>query len=158
MHAAIPKLSQEVRNQIAGVVLFGDTRYSQESKKIRGLTEDKFKIFCNDGDQVCKGTLSITNAHFEYAPKVPAAVEFLTSAVAKVKPGIGGGASGGGSDMEGMDMAPAKPAKGTAKGSGGMSGSGGHSHGGRSVASRDGSSYIVDKYQGRADGTTFYQR
>jgi cutinase len=87
MHAAIPKLPQEVRNQIAGAVMFGDTKNAQEKGKIRGLDADKFKIFCEKNDGVCGGGLNVNAGHFAYAPKVSDAVSFLTSAVTKASKG-----------------------------------------------------------------------
>jgi hypothetical protein len=60
-----------------GVVLFGDTQAAQTGRKIQGLSSDAVKIYCNPGDGVCKGTLAITTAHFQYTPFVAPATEFL---------------------------------------------------------------------------------
>jgi cutinase len=87
MHAAIPKLSQEIRNQIAGAVMFGDTKNAQEKGKVRGLEADKFKIFCNSNDGVCGGGLNVNAGHFAYAPKVSDAVSFLSAAISKASKG-----------------------------------------------------------------------
>jgi cutinase len=100
MHAAIPKLPQEVRNQIAGAVMFGDTKNAQEKGKIRGLSDDKFRIYCNKDDGVCGGALLVNNGHFAYAPKVSEVVTFLKEAVAKA----GGVASAAGGDAKAKRM------------------------------------------------------
>jgi cutinase len=81
MHSAIPNLSAAVVSQIAGVVLFGDTRRTQTGGRISGLPASKLKIFCNTGDLVCDGTLVITEAHLKYASSVPAAMTFLTNGI-----------------------------------------------------------------------------
>ncbi|KAF2397500.1 cutinase-domain-containing protein [Trichodelitschia bisporula] len=133
MHAAIPQLKENVRQQIAAVVLFGDTRAKQTGRTIKGLDASKYKIFCNnDTDAVCKGTLSITQAHFGYAPFVPEATAFLKERIAAAK----GGSSI--SSAEGAASAPAPKApkapkaaspKASPKSMGGAMEGDGHSHG-----------------------------
>ena len=128
MHAAIPKLPQEVRNQIAGAVMFGDTKNAQEKGKVRGLDADKFKIFCNANDGVCGGGLNVNNGHFAYAPKVADAVSFLTAAVTKASKGAvagNGPPSSGGGESSGEEAPSAGKGAKAGKGKTGKGGKGG---------------------------------
>lgn len=81
IHAAFDDLSAAVKNQIAGVVLFGDTRNQQSGGTLPGYPANKLKIICNTGDLVCSGTLIITAAHLAYVPRVPEAVDFLSARI-----------------------------------------------------------------------------
>jgi cutinase len=63
------------------VVLFGDTQAAQTGRKIQGLSPEAVKIYCNAGDGVCKGTLAITQAHFQHTPFVAPAAEHLISRI-----------------------------------------------------------------------------
>ena len=58
----------EVENvdQVKGVVLFGYTKNRQNDEQIPGYPKEQTKIFCNTGDAVCEGTLSIQAPHFAY--------------------------------------------------------------------------------------------
>jgi cutinase len=84
-HEAIDGLSSSVKNQIAGVVTFGDTRNLQAHGQISGYPTDDLLIICNPGDLVCIGTLVITPAHVLYQPRVPEAVAFLSDKIGAVK-------------------------------------------------------------------------
>lgn len=66
MGNALTESSSTIQNQVAGAVLFGYTKNQQNGARIPGFPEDKTRIFCNDGDAVCTGSLTILPAHFEY--------------------------------------------------------------------------------------------
>jgi cutinase len=78
MAGAIPKLSQIIRDQVKGIVLFGYTQNAQNHGGIPKYPSDDLDVFCNPGDLVCTGTLTITPAHFLYVLQAAGpASEFL---------------------------------------------------------------------------------
>ncbi|KAF1811272.1 putative cutinase 3 [Eremomyces bilateralis CBS 781.70] len=97
MHNTISGLPPNIQEKIAGVVLFGDTRNEQDNGQIPNFPREKVKIFCNTGDLVCSGSLTITMSHFMYSGDVPDAVRFLSQQI-----GGGGGGSSGGSGLGGL--------------------------------------------------------
>jgi cutinase len=68
MSNSVSQLSSTVQDQIKGVVLFGYTKNKQNGGRIPNFPTDKTKVFCNTGDEVCNGSLTITAAHFGYGP------------------------------------------------------------------------------------------
>lgn len=88
-HRAIEELDAKVKEQIAGVVLYGDTQKQQDGDQIPNFPANKVKIICQTGDMVCLGTLVVLPAHLTYTARVDEAVEFLTqqikAAQAKIK-------------------------------------------------------------------------
>jgi cutinase len=94
MMNAVGKLPQNVKNRVAGVVLFGYTKNAQTRSSIPGYPKDRVKVFCSVGDGVCGGTLLVTIGHFSYLTdgSGPKATNFLVS---RINGGGGGGAIGG---------------------------------------------------------------
>jgi cutinase len=79
VHRAIENLPQSVKDAIDGVVTFGDTQNLQDLGRIPNFPREKLKVFCNVGDLVCVGTLTITAAHLTYGSDANAAADFLAT-------------------------------------------------------------------------------
>lgn len=66
-------------DQVVGAVLFGYTKNQQNGGVIPGYPAEKTKVFCNQADAVCYGTLFILPDHFLYfdvaANEAPAFLE-----------------------------------------------------------------------------------
>ncbi|KAI0130547.1 cutinase [Xylariales sp. AK1849] len=78
VHRSIEGASTAVVAKIAAAVTFGDTQKEQDGGKIPNIAVSKTKIYCNQGDDVCLGTLQITSAHLNYLSSVAPAVTFIT--------------------------------------------------------------------------------
>jgi cutinase len=72
-------LPDQVKDQIMGVVLYGDTRNQQDGGRIADFSTEKVHIICNEGGVVCEGQLIVAFQHLLYVDKVPGAVEWLMS-------------------------------------------------------------------------------
>ena len=59
-------MSDSIKDKIAGVVLFGYTKNKQNNGGIPDFPAAKTLVICANGDLVCKGTLTVTLAHFTY--------------------------------------------------------------------------------------------
>lgn len=64
--AAIRDASPDVKSKIAGVVLFGYTKNQQNDGGVPDFPTARVKVFCNQGDAVCNGSLAVTFAHLRY--------------------------------------------------------------------------------------------
>ncbi|KAK4147354.1 carbohydrate esterase [Dichotomopilus funicola] len=53
-------------DQVVGAVLFGYTKNQQNGGVIPGYPPERTKVFCNENDAVCHGTLFILPDHFLY--------------------------------------------------------------------------------------------
>lgn len=88
-HRAIEELDASVQDQVAGVVLYGDTQKQQDNNQIPNFPADKVKIICQTGDAVCRGQLVVLPAHLTYGSRADEGVEFLVQQVkgaqAKIK-------------------------------------------------------------------------
>jgi cutinase len=88
-HRAIEELDAGIQDQIAGVVLYGDTQKQQDNNQIPNFPADKVKIICQTGDAVCLGQLLVLPAHLTYGSRADEGVKFLVqqvkSAQAKIK-------------------------------------------------------------------------
>ncbi|KAF2036204.1 cutinase-domain-containing protein [Setomelanomma holmii] len=80
-HRAISTLPANVQDQIAGVVLYGDTQKQQDNNQIPNFPAAKTKIICQPGDAVCVGTLTILPAHLTYGQRADEGVDFLTTQI-----------------------------------------------------------------------------
>lgn len=80
---SVSELEPAIQDQVKGAVLFGYTKNKQNNEQIPNFPTDRTSIFCNEGDQVCEGTLILAPPHFAYtgAASGPAA-EFLLGQVA----------------------------------------------------------------------------
>jgi cutinase len=88
-HRAIEDLDQNVKDQIAGVVTWGDTQKLQDRDQIPNFPKDKLLIVCQPGDAVCLGTLSVLPAHLTYGTRANEGIKFLSDKIkatqAKIK-------------------------------------------------------------------------
>jgi cutinase len=84
-HRAIEGLPQNVKNRIAGVILYGDTKNKQDGGKIKNFPPEKVKIFCNPNDGVCGGALNVNAGHLAYNDKFKPGAEFIAARVKAMK-------------------------------------------------------------------------
>jgi cutinase len=66
MHNVVPLLSPEIKNQLAGGILWGDTKNKQLNGQIEGFPKEKLLILCTPDDGVCWGRLDVTAGHLAY--------------------------------------------------------------------------------------------
>ncbi|KAI1778743.1 carbohydrate esterase family 5 protein [Hypoxylon cercidicola] len=81
VHRSVEAASTRVKNRIYAAVTFGDTQKAQDDSRIPNFDASKTLILCHDGDEVCEGTLIITDAHHDYHDLSPEAVDFIVSKV-----------------------------------------------------------------------------
>ncbi|KAK4244995.1 carbohydrate esterase [Corynascus novoguineensis] len=85
MSNSISALPPAVQDKISGVVLFGYTKNAQNHGGIPNFPDEKLKVFCNQGDMVCTGSLVVTAAHFRYGTVAAGeAPEFLEQRIENV--------------------------------------------------------------------------
>ena len=81
-HRAIEDLSAAVKDQIAGVVTFGDTQNRADGGRIPNFPQNKLKVFCGSAlarDSVCDGNLggAVLLPHLSYGSDAGEAGDFL---------------------------------------------------------------------------------
>jgi cutinase len=83
MHNAIPLLSADVKKQIIGGVLFGDTRNKESNESIPGIPKENLIIFCDKDDNVCWGRKEISAGHLAYTQNgdIDKAINFLATKI-----------------------------------------------------------------------------
>lgn len=81
VHRSVEAASTSVKARIYAAVTFGDTQKAQDGGQVPNFDASKTLILCHDGDEVCEGTLIITDAHHEYHDLSPEAVSFIVSKV-----------------------------------------------------------------------------
>ncbi|KAF1815405.1 cutinase precursor [Eremomyces bilateralis CBS 781.70] len=64
MHGSVKALPNNIKEKIAGGVLFGDTRNAEDNGQVPNFPKDKIKIYCEEDDGVCGQGLSVTGGHF----------------------------------------------------------------------------------------------
>jgi cutinase len=64
--AAIRDISASIRNKIVGTILFGYTKNQQNNGQIVNYPSNRLRVFCNQGDLVCEGTLIVAPPHLNY--------------------------------------------------------------------------------------------
>lgn len=77
-HRAIEALPANVQDQIAGVILYGDTQKRQDNDQIPNFPKEKVQIICQPGDVVCNGVLTVLPPHLTYGIRADEGVDFLT--------------------------------------------------------------------------------
>lgn len=82
VHRAMQSCSANVKTHVAAAVTFGDTQNKQDGGRIPGFDVSRTLIICNDGDMVCDGSLMVMGPHMKYQPRVPEAVDFISTLVA----------------------------------------------------------------------------
>lgn len=92
-HRAFEGLSESVKARIAGITLYGDTRFSLEGGRIKDFPPDRVKTFCNgyqelkrnSVDGVCDGGLKVNAGHMSYGDSLKPGADWLKQAVDKLK-------------------------------------------------------------------------
>ncbi|TLD38419.1 hypothetical protein E2P81_ATG00962 [Venturia nashicola] len=88
-HRTVEALPEKVKILIAGIVLFGDTKFKQDGGVIKNFPPAKVKVFCNgygelkgkSADGVCNGALNVNAGHMSYGDSFKPAAQFLKGKV-----------------------------------------------------------------------------
>jgi cutinase len=85
MHNAVSGIPENVRKQLAGGVLFGDTKNKQSNGSIDNYDLDRTLILCAKDDGVCWGKLNVNAGHVSYLNNgaIPRAIDFLSEKIDK---------------------------------------------------------------------------
>lgn len=105
-------LSAEIRNKIAGVALFGDTRNKQDAGHIKDFPTERSRVWCHSSDGVCGGALNVNGGHLSYSTaEATEAAKWLAGLAKSFK----GGKSGDDDSSSGGEATPT-PKKKKSKG------------------------------------------
>ncbi|KAE8323852.1 putative cutinase 2 [Aspergillus sergii] len=89
MHGSIPTLSDQIKDRIKGVVMFGDSRQQQSHNRIDHFSEQKVKFYCDEHDGICQNSISLSLSHYEYGSKAEDASQWLLSQVNSTNQNVG---------------------------------------------------------------------
>jgi len=93
-HRTVEALPEDVKAKIAGITLYGDTKFKQDGGRIKNFPPEKVKVFCNgygelkskSADGVCGGALNVNGGHLSYGDSFKPGAEWLKAQVAAFKP------------------------------------------------------------------------
>lgn len=88
-HRTVEALPENVKIRIAGITLYGDTKFKQDGGQIKNFPKEKVKTFCNgygelkgkSADGVCNGALNVNGGHLSYGDSMKPGAEFLKARV-----------------------------------------------------------------------------
>lgn len=88
-HRSVEALPAAVKARIAGIVLYGDTKFKQDGGQIKNFPPTKVKTFCNgygelkskSADGVCNGALNVNGGHLAYGDSFKPGAQFLKGKV-----------------------------------------------------------------------------
>jgi cutinase len=112
-HRTVEALPENIKARIAGITLYGDTKYKQDGGRIKNFPTEKVKIFCNgygelkgkSADGVCNGGLNVNGGHMSYGDSFKPGAAWLKAQVDAFK------SSGGAAAPAAAAPAAAAPAK-----------------------------------------------
>jgi len=92
-HRAVESLPESVKKRIAGIILYGDTKHTQDGGRIKNFPKEKVRTFCNGYDDlkgksmdgVCGGTLAVNAGHMSYTGTFGTAADWLAEKVEAFK-------------------------------------------------------------------------
>lgn len=137
-HRAVEALPENIKARIAGIVLYGDTKFKQDGGVIKNFPPAKVKVFCNgygdlkgkSADGVCNGALNVNGGHMAYGDSMKPGAQFLKGKVDAFQKPAKGDAPAAEAPAEAAEEAPAKeeaaaaPTKASGKGTKGVKGKG----------------------------------
>lgn len=99
-HRTVEALPENIKARIAGIILYGDTKFKQDGGVIKNFPPAKVKVFCNgygelkskSADGVCNGALNVNGGHLSYGDSFKPGAAFLKGKVDEYKAQKGGAA------------------------------------------------------------------
>jgi len=88
-HRTVEALPANIKDRIAGIILYGDTKFKQDGGVIKNVPPAKVKVFCNgygelkskSADGVCNGALNVNGGHLSYGDSFKPGAAFLKGKV-----------------------------------------------------------------------------